>query len=451
MPSRKREPAERLSHLFYTTFRLASTPAAQLVDLLHPTIGATISEWPPWIQALHEAKIPFFWATDTCPPEHQAEWATHWSTVRAAWTGHAADLEIRHNDIRLFDWGASEALLAVAAANKINRWDRLWDHLFESELETRGRTVDWDMLQPAILTSVFGAAITTSQIRFPQPTQTYWSFWISDRINVDAQRCKRSRGKLPKLRKKLDDLMGSDFMDGGDEIVAAFSISKCTGAFELLKQYHNALGWTLLLGSDIAQLIQQVEPTFEALQAQYVGLSDNAKAHEFCGRGLGWMTGMLTIKGKKAHVEVPVERGSALTDTIPQRLRQKLEDISDVDLVVYQTALAAHADLCAGRDAPLLPETILNIFDGSLGKSLDAWFADGDDIGKNAETASVFLPPALTQGWSQVPGVLLADDVGLGKTLTCLATIAEVLHLRELQQVHQQPQIEGPLPSPSVG
>lgn len=180
----------------------------------------------------------------------------------------------------------------------------MWLILEEDRNKLPGKA-DWDMLQPAILTSVFGAKIAPSGIRFPHATKTYWSFWISDRINVESQRCNRTREKLPKLRKKLDDLMGSDFMNGGDEMVAAFSISKCTRAFELLTQYHGALRWTLLLDSDIAQLVQQVEPTFDALQAQYVSLSDNAKAHEFCGRSLGWMTGMLTVKGKKAHVEVP--------------------------------------------------------------------------------------------------------------------------------------------------
>ncbi|KAF8157554.1 P-loop containing nucleoside triphosphate hydrolase protein [Mycena galopus ATCC 62051] len=510
--------AERLSHLFYTVFSLANTSAAESLEIMHPTTGVTISAWPPWIQALLDAKIPFFWASD-----------------------HTRD-ELRHEDIRVFDWGASEALLAVVAANKIHHWDRLWDPLFSTELDTRDRTVhqvwlaledkmpckgDWDALQPAILTSVFGPAIATSQIRFPQPSKTYWSFWISAEINSEHQRSKRGKEKLVKLRKKLHTIFGPEFMNGGDDVAAAFSVTKSTRVFELLTQYHIALAWTPLLEADISQLMQPVEsPTSDALRAQYAGLSDNAQAHEFCGRSLGWMSGMLTVKGERAHIIVPdlspemlaaFHRGSALADTIPQRLRQALADVSQPDLVAYQEALTGYTDVWMGRDAPLQPDTVLDVLSGTLEKSLDVWFAGGADIGNEAfkkaqphhlleylgltsdtlplllrrhvaddhmvyesskdiplastkplelgyhqlqavaviiskmkdptlrvqkelvpkHTGTIFVPQALKEGWTQVPAVLLTDEVGLGKTLTCFAAIAEVVHLREMQQAHK--------------
>jgi SNF2-related domain len=53
------------------------------------------------------------------------------------------------------------------------------------------------------------------------------------------------------------------------------------------------------------------------------------------------------------------------------------------------------------------------------------------------------VPQALAEQWSLVPGILLADDVGLGKTLTCLTLIATLDHLITRNPVSDIPCMRG--------
>ncbi|KAJ6620998.1 hypothetical protein B0H10DRAFT_1945636 [Mycena sp. CBHHK59/15] len=46
-------------------------------------------------------------------------------------------------------------------------------------------------------------------------------------------------------------------------------------------------------------------------------------------------------------------------------------------------------------------------------------------------------PVALQEGWNQVPGVMLTDEVGLGKMGTCLSTCTTLMQLQPLQLRHQ--------------
>ncbi|KAJ7855441.1 P-loop containing nucleoside triphosphate hydrolase protein [Mycena olivaceomarginata] len=531
--------AERLSLLFFLVFRLVNHPCSQDTVVFHPQTGATVAQVPRWIAYLRESKIPPFWREETCPTQYAAKWGEHWANIRAAWAEEAVPHNTKQKNLQAFDWNQSPALALVAKVNKKEKWDSILHPLFETILAELGRTVrdvwvsgeqwddgvpqkrDWDTKKGEIFDGVFGPKSSKNGIHWPSPIETYWSNYISGQLDATKKSYDRSRTKLPTIRQRLDELLGDDWLHGGESAALQFKIEKCRRAMTILRQYQDALSWMLLTDAEIESLTVNVDTNPVALKEHYVSLSQNSQTWEWCGRALGWMAGLIKARWADRTVKVPdiapemeaaFARGNALADLIPDQLRAQLQEGQEHDVAQYMEEVDAFADMWMGRTPE--DDDFCDILDGSVEKQLEAWEGGGCDIGNEmfkgqapqmlidylglpddgippilrhhiaedptvyqrisdvaiastteplelgyhqlqavavvmtkmrdptlaAETTmfrpgedTAFAPLALAENWSRVPGVLIADEVGLGKTLTMLAIIGTIVHLRELQ------------------
>lgn len=208
-----------------------------------------------------------------------------------------------------------------------------------------------------------------------------------------------------------------------------------------------------------------------------------------------------------------MNRGLALAASFPVRLRERLGQVAEPDLLAHQEEVASFTDYWLQRDAVPLPADILDILAGDREQMMKAWLCGSADIGTEAvgrmsptdcgeylglregrpitmrrhiaddwrayrDTMDVaipgvtrelllmphqlqavvfvlqalcdpilavqphllkqhgihkYAPIALRDGYSNVPGALIADDVGLGKSLTTIATICTIAHLRDIK------------------
>ncbi|KAJ6525337.1 hypothetical protein B0H19DRAFT_1084882 [Mycena capillaripes] len=405
---------ERLSHLFFVLFRCCQLPAYQLITVTLPDGSGEETIIPRWRAVIQDLGIPPFWEFVTCPPAHSLKWGAHWSRIRDAWSSDKVPVNTLVKNLAMFDWHANTALQMVAQTARIEGWATAWDDLFHDELSSTGRTVRdiylsedwadqrdqgppnsqvWEQWRLSISRSIFGHSISGG-FKLPAPIQNYWGFWIGSEIDVARHRWSRSKKALPKIRAKLEALLGEAFLENSADVVTKFRPANCLKVFKLLKEYHDALAWTVLSEDDKERLARPLSDNSpDIIRANLESLVDPLQAHEYCGLSLGWLAGMMEGQANAAQLNLPVldphalaavQRGKALAKSFPDRLRADIAAAHEVDLDAYHEQLFTFADQWMDRETEPLPAMVLDILDGELERGLDTWLGGGLDIGNEA-------------------------------------------------------------------
>lgn len=135
----------------------------------------------------------------------------------------------------------------------------------------------------------------------PHPVQIYFGAWISSELDAANKRWKRSTLKLADTRKKLEGLLGRDYLySPGEDVVQKWKPKNSIAAFKLLRIYRDALSWVVLTDADQAALATDTAADAD-LPAFIASLSRAAQAHEFCLCSLGWLTGMMDARGGRSE------------------------------------------------------------------------------------------------------------------------------------------------------
>jgi hypothetical protein len=164
----------------------------------------------------------------------------------------------------------------------------------------------WEQWHLGICRSVFGHSISGG-VRLPAPIQNYWGFWIGSEIDTARHRWSRSKTALPKIRAKLEVLLGKAFLENSADVVAKFRPANCLKVFKLLKEYHDALAWTVLGEDDEERLARPLSDNSpDTIRANLESLVDPLYAHEYCGLSLGWLAGMMEGQANTAQLNLPV-------------------------------------------------------------------------------------------------------------------------------------------------
>ncbi|KAJ7710750.1 SNF2 family N-terminal domain-containing protein [Mycena rosella] len=465
----KRCSMEQLSQLFALCFGVASDPCY--------VAGAR------FVDTLRQSGMPLFWETSTPPAQHADEWGPHWDSVRSAWLPISSTGKLLDNGH--FDWAKSPALEAFETELVARGRTPLELWASPDNRENRDKIPDkstWDTDWHSIAPAVFGGEAVASGAAFvvPAPTTRYWKFWVGTRCDLARTQLMRGESRLARWRTELDRGVQNALADP-------------RSFFQAFREYLAALTWAPLTRLDEDALSCAVpEGGFSIWVSKLTRQAQSAEfAFRSLGAGMCRLTGArLEVPemvpwaaaaylrgrdgdndksgGTTSHDDFLVFRDelAALADEITGRThpigsqtvvdvldgnlwREPWDNAGDIGTDGYQQPrLKLAADLPGGQlpsgfRRHVAPDAVLYLDDDvqCIGAPLvlayhqlqavriciDRMMNQSPVEGK--WTGNQKAARALLQCWGDCPGLVLADDVGLGKTLTAIAIILAIVDL----------------------
>lgn len=157
----------------------------------------------------------------------------------------------------------------------------------------------WDTMKHAILRELFNVGQNVIRNMLDQPIALFWGWWMSKEIDRNGAERRRAMQSLEAAVQKTENLLGEDFIAGGEDVAKKFKPKACTSAIRVLRVASGKLRWAILTEDEKESLLQKLDIVDQtSLRAHWDSLTTNAKRTEYVSRALGWMRGMQQMQSK---------------------------------------------------------------------------------------------------------------------------------------------------------
>ncbi|KAJ7821784.1 SNF2 family N-terminal domain-containing protein [Mycena olivaceomarginata] len=360
----------------------------------------------------------------------------------------------------------------------------------------------WDDIEPTIYHALYGPTI--GQRMFPHAVMSFWKHWLSHRLNEESGKLHQSKRNLITLQGRLQKL-GVDPIDAKGRTLSPTPILSAlellreyrgelkwalltdidkTKLLKTVSSHDYKTHWEKLnpnakahefcsrsLGWITAHFVPRIQPSESQLDPHLVpAYLRGQKMAELYAKTTSPRSGPLYLVAYKTEVfefidewmgRVVPSCPDVFLDLLDGEIGISWQEATDIRTDFFPKITRPQLECWLGMHGPLptgVRPQITGVRQASgldirkglrlMDHQLMAVAIIIARLGQWHTAQHVTLeqvsssPKALQEGWGRVPGTLLMDDKGLGKTLTCIATITI---LADLQQGNHPP--AGPTPA----
>ncbi|KAJ6449488.1 hypothetical protein C8R45DRAFT_947412 [Mycena sanguinolenta] len=308
----------------------------------------------------------------------------------------------------------------------------------------------WDPHHAKICTELFPdlTGLETATGNIVDELRSWLVAWLSDHIHTSRKAKERMEKSVHTTEGGIGRILGPNFWQTHVLDISGLKMPVVTALNRLLLKWADQLEWSITLAEENNRLQLQLGPDAspEQIRARWETLSDSAKRVEWAGYAYGQTESIVNRvrRHKSAHKEIELDllvsdtlktailHGRKLGQEMTIASGAKIQMATEEEIAEFYDSLAENLQMWGQGDAHTPWEALRTTWyaenDGDSDTN-DTWEENpsltGTDLGINrASSGMAGACTVLKEGWTDSPGILLADDVGTGKTLQILTLLA---------------------------